>query len=101
VSELCTVQPSALGFTAGDFAVTNEMKDFFSKLMPQQSDHVFALGSTDQGYSGIPVRSTFYSGDSQTTMEVTDISRQNIPDSTFQVPAGFQKQPFAPMGRGR
>ena len=101
VSELCTVAPSALGFTTSDFAVTNEMRDFFSKMMPARADQIFALGTSDQGYSGIPVRSTFYAGGSETTMEVTDVSRQNIPDSTFQVPAGFQKQAFAPMGRGR
>jgi hypothetical protein len=101
VSDLCTVQPSALGFSAGDFSVTQEMQAFFSKLMPQQADHVFALGRADQGYSGVPVRSTFYSGDTEMTMEVTDISRQNIPDSTFQVPDGYQKRAFGLMGRGR
>jgi hypothetical protein len=32
-------------------------------------------------------------------MELSDIARQNVPDSAFQVPAGFQKQPFM-TGRG-
>lgn len=102
VSELCTVPPSTLGFSESDFAVTQQMRDFFSKVMPARADQILSIGSANAGFSGVPVRSITYSGDSiESTTELTDFSRQNIPDSAFQVPTGFQKQPFAPMGRGR
>lgn len=102
ISELCTVPPSELGFTAADFAVTQQMKEFVGKLMPQRADQMLSLGSPDLGFSGVPVRSIFYnSSGTQSTTELTDVSRQNVPESTFVVPSGFQKEPFAPMGRGR
>ena len=34
-SEICTVDPSVLGLSAADFAVTQQFVEFFSKLMPQ------------------------------------------------------------------
>lgn len=102
VSELCTVPASTLGFSESDFAVTEQMRDFFSKVMPARADQMLSIGSADAGFSGVPVRSITYAGGSvESTTELTDFSRQNIPDSTFQVPAGFQRQPFVPMGRGR
>ena len=33
-SEVCTVDPKALGFTAADFAVSKQFAAFFKKLMP-------------------------------------------------------------------
>jgi len=95
--EICTVAPSALGFTAADFEVTRQMVDFFKKIVPMSAQQIFSMGtSTEQGFSGFPVRSI--SG--QTTTEVTDASRQTFADSVFTVPAGFQKQPLM-GGRGR
>src|SRR5581483_10007160 len=35
VSELCTVEPSVLGFTAADFQVTKELAQFFGSMMPK------------------------------------------------------------------
>ena len=102
VSELCTVSPSTLGFSESDFAVTEQMRTFFSKVMPARADQFLSIGSANAGFSGVPVRSITYGpGGVESTTELTDVSRQNLPDSTFQVPSGFQKQPFAPMGRGR
>jgi hypothetical protein len=51
-----------------------------------------------QGFSGVPVRRAYSSGGRQIVSELTDVSRQTFADSTFAVPAGFQKQAFAPGG---
>jgi hypothetical protein len=105
VSEVCTVAPSALGFTAADFEVTRQLAEFFKSLMPQVADGLFAIGSTapsPNSFSGLPVRSvSFRGGAVQTVSEVTEASRQNFPDALFQVPAGYQKRDFPGMGRGR
>ncbi len=102
-SEVCTVAPSALGLTDSDFAVTKQFAKFFSGVMPQMSSQVFSLATIeDKGYSGLPIRSITYGTDGsvQTTNELGDISRQNIPDSTFAAPSGYAKQDM-PFGRGR
>jgi hypothetical protein len=104
VSELCTVAPTALGFTPGDFEVTRQMAEFFSKLMPQGADQMFRVGSNaPNGFSGLPVRMViFRNGAPSLTSEITDASRQNFPDSIFAVPAGYTKRdPMAGRGRGR
>ena len=103
-AEVCTVSPSALGLSDSDFAVTRQMQAFFStllKLAPgAQAGRLITLGSlTSEGFSGIPVRRTELGPDAR-TMELSDITRGNVPETAFQVPAGFQKQPFM-GGRGR
>lgn len=100
--DVCTVSPSALGLSDSDLAVTKQMQTFFAALLKfapaAQANQLFTLRSfATDGLTGIPVRRTEPNGDS---MELTDITRGNVPDSTFQVPDGFQKQPFM-AGRGR
>ena len=96
-SELCTVDPKALGFTVGDFQITQQLGEFFVKVMPQNADQMFILGKSDpKGFSGVPVRRTYSVGQRQIVSELTEISRQTFADSTFAVPAGFQKKAFAP-----
>jgi hypothetical protein len=100
-SEVCTVDPKDLGFTASDFEVTRQLAEFFKKLMPQNADQMFSIGkSEDQGFSGVPVKRVVYMGQQQTVSEVTDVRRESFPASTFEVPSGFQKQAFGP-GAGR
>ena len=102
-SEVCTVPPTALGLTASDFDITKQFAKFFSGVMPQMSDRVFSLGSLeDRGFVGVPVRTISYGADGsvQGTSELTDISHQNIPDSTFAPPSGYAKQDMG-FGRGR
>ena len=43
---------------------------------------------------------TFQNGAPRATIEMTEASRQNIPDSLFAVPAGYKKREM-PTGRGR
>jgi hypothetical protein len=103
-SEVCTVAPSALGVSESDFAVTQQFSKFFSALVPQRSMQVFSLATIeDRGFAGVPVRSITYGADGsvQSTTELSDIAHQNIPDSTFAVPSGYQKQDMGFGGRGR
>ena len=105
VAEVCTVAPSALGFTAADFEVTRQLGEFFSSLMPQAADSLFKIGSATAGpnaFPGLPVRFiSFRAGAVQTVSEVTDASRQTFADALFQVPAGYQKREVPGRGRGR
>lgn len=100
-SEICTVDPKVLGFSAADFAVTKDLAAFFQKLMPANVSQMFRVGTPEEtGFSGVPVRSVTTIGSQTITSEITDVHRQAFPDSTFQVPAGYQKQD-SPFGRGR
>ncbi len=102
-NEVCTVNPSALGFSDADFAVTREMAEFFSKLIPQGAAQLIRLGRMEeQGYAGFPVRQVSISGGQTTTVELSEVSKQTFPDSTFAVPADYQKVDFmGGPGRGR
>jgi hypothetical protein len=95
ISDVCAADPKALGFTAADFQVTQQLGEFFQKLMPQNAEQMFSLGTTDaQGFNGVPIRRTLSIGGRESMNEVTAISHQTFDDSLFAVPAGFQKQPF-------
>jgi hypothetical protein len=101
VSEVCTVDPKVLGFTAADFAVSRELAAFFGKIMPSGGAQMFSIGSPeDQGFSGVPVRTVSSGGGRPVTSEITEVSRQTFPDSVFQAPAGYQKTSMM-GGRGR
>lgn len=100
-AEVCTVEPTAMGLVAADFEVAKQMADFFARLVPQASDSVFKVGGADpQGYTGVPVRRVTSFGPRQTTAEITEAVRQTFPESTFAVPADFQKE-TTPFGRGQ
>jgi hypothetical protein len=102
VTELCTVDPKVLGFAMSDFQVSKQLMEFFSKIVPQGADRMFAVGTPEeQGFSGVPVRRiAFNNGQQQSVSEVTQASRQNFPASTFELPAGYQKEALT-AGRGR
>jgi hypothetical protein len=107
VSEVCTVAPAALGFAPADFEVTRQLAEFFKSMMPQAAEGLFSfsIGSTPQNpnaFSGLPVRFvSFRNGAVQTVSEVTEASRQNFPDTLFQVPDGYQRRELPGVGRGR
>jgi len=94
VSEVCTVEPKALGFVAADFEISKQLASFFETLVPQGSEQIFSIGTPDtQGFSGIPVRRISYSdGKVRSTSEMEDVRRQTFDASSYEVPAGFQKQ---------
>jgi hypothetical protein len=102
--EVCTVSPSALGFTPADFEVSRQLAAFMRGLIPQGADQVFQVGRTqEQGFEGVPVRRVTTIAGRQLVTELTSVARQTFPDSVFEVPAGFTKtaNPFAGRGRGR
>ena len=94
VSEVCTVEPKVLGLTPDDFGVSKQFAAFFSKMLPPDVTEMVGMGFFEaQGFSGIPVRRVVYTGGKvQATSEVLEVRRQNLPDSSYDVPAGFQKQ---------
>ena len=99
VSEVCTVEPKALGLTEADFEVTKQVASFFEKILPQGGDQFVGIGRVEtHGFAGIPIRRAAYDGDKVlSTSEVTDVKRGNFAASTYEVPEGFKKQM---MGRG-
>lgn len=94
VSEVCTVDPKILGLTPADFEISKQVASFFSTLMPQGQDQIAGIGTLEtQGFNGIPVRRVSYRGTTPvSTSEVTDVTRQTFAASSYEVPAGFQKQ---------
>ena len=100
-SEVCTVDPKALGLTEADFAVTKQFVEFFKKVVPAMASQAFAIGTVEeQGFSGVPVKRTATVMGRQVTSEITEVSRKTFADASYAAPAGYQKRPFA-GGRGR
>jgi len=102
MSDVCTVDPSALGVTAKDLAVSRQLAEFFSALVPQMAAQVFTVGQVDQqGFAGFPVRSIVSVAGRTMTTEVVEASRQTFEDSLFAVPAGFTRQAMPGLVPGR
>jgi hypothetical protein len=94
VTEVCTVDPQALGLTAADLAVSRQLTEFLRSLMPAEADDAFRLGTPEeQGYSGVPVRRTV----GRSVTEVLRVSRETFPDALFAVPPGFERQSLPDM----
>jgi Domain of unknown function (DUF4412) len=86
-SEVCTVDPKVLGLAASDFEISRQLAEFFRKMMPG-AGQMFTIGTVaDQGFSGVPVRRTYTTGGREVTSEITEVSRQSFPDSSYAVPA--------------
>jgi hypothetical protein len=97
VIEICAVDPSAMGLSAGDFEVAKRLAEFLQSFLPQAASQIVVAGAAgEQGFSGIPVRRTTYSnGAPDTVSEIKEVRREAIPASVFDVPAGFKRD--APM----
>ena len=49
--------------------------------------------TSEQGFSGVPVRrTTFVDGKATSTSEIKEFRRAAIPASAWEVPAGFKRQ---------
>ena len=102
IGEVCSVNPTALGFGATDFAVMGQMAAFYSGMAPQMSGQLSPVTPIDQGgTSGFPVKSVTTIQGQTTTTEVVEAGRQTFPDSLFAVPAGFTKQDLIGVMGGR
>ena len=94
-SEVCTVEPKALGLTEVDFAFTKQFVEFFKRAVPQMATQAFAIGTVEQhGFSGVPIRRKVTVLGREVTTEITDVTRQTFPDTSYAVPAGYQKKAF-------
>jgi hypothetical protein len=100
-SEICTVSPESLGFTAADFGVLGTVSDFMRTILPQLGDQIVGLGTVDQGFAGLPIRTATTDPRSgrTVTMQMTEARRATFEDAIFQVPAGFTKQVLPMMGQ--
>lgn len=102
--DLCTVSPQTLGLTPADFEVSREMAKFFRALVPEGAGGVFQAGTLgEQGFEGVPVRSSTNVLGTPMVSEVQSASRQNVADDLFAAPKGFQKTtvPAMPSGLGQ
>ena len=99
VAEVCAAD-SGIDLTAADFQVVQQLADQMKSMAPQTADQLAVYGTAEsQGFAGFPVRRvTFKNGRPDTTTELTELKREAIPASAFDVPAGFKKQS---MGGGR
>jgi hypothetical protein len=99
--ELCTVSAQTLGFTAADFAVSQQLAAFMKSMLPG-SEALFQMGGAAEGFPGVPVRRVATVLGRETISEMTSVTRQEIADALFEVPAGFTKEAFGGgLGRGR
>jgi hypothetical protein len=99
--EMCTVSPQTLGFTAADFAVSRQLAEFLKSILPQGTEAMFQVGDGTAGFAGVPVRRVVTVLGRETVSEMTDVTRQDVPDSQFTVPADFTKEAFGGgLGRG-
>jgi hypothetical protein len=100
-TEVCTVDPKDLGLTPSDFDVARQFAEFMKTMAPQAVDRFPVNGGAQEGFNGIPVRRTSYrNGAVETVSELTQVSHQSFPASTFEPPSDYQKQAFGPAGRG-
>jgi hypothetical protein len=101
-SEVCTVEPKALGLTQADFVFTNQFVEFFKKIVPQMATTFFANATVEQqGFTGVPIKRKASVLGSEITTEIVDVTRQTFPDASYAVPAGYQKKTPGTGGRGR
>ena len=102
IGEVCSVDPTVLGFGATDFQVMSQMAAFYSAMAPQMPGQLPAISGIGQGgASGFPVRTVMTIQGQTMTTEVVDAGRQTFADSLFAVPAGFTKQDLIGVMGGR
>ena len=102
LGEVCSVNPTALGFGATDFQVMGQMAAFYSAMAPQMPGQLPAVSGIDQGgSSGFPVKTVITVQGQTTTTEVVEAGRQTFADSLFAVPAGYTKQDMTGLMGGR
>jgi hypothetical protein len=94
ISEVCTVEPKTLGLTPADFEISKQVTAFFRAMLPQGDDQLVGFGTMEtQGFPGVPVRRTRYSGGKVvSTSEVTEARRETFDPASYEVPVGYQKQ---------
>jgi hypothetical protein len=100
--EVCSVNPTTLGFAQNDLEVMGQLAAFTSGMGPQIAGQVPAVSGVGQtGAPGFPVKTVVMIQGQTMTTEVIEASRQTFADSLFVVPAGFTKQDVTGLMGGR
>jgi len=104
--ELWTASWDALGLKRSDMSAFKKMADFF-EVISQDANEFMKLGSEEwekeMGISGVPVRwIDFQDGQQKIKGEITEITKQQINPSLFELPAGYEKEdnPWKNQGAG-
>ena len=99
--EVCAADPKTFNLSPADFDIARQLTELVKSFAPESTDRLVVNGSVqDQGYAGIALRrTTFSNGAIDTVTEITELRREIIPASTFEVPAGFRKE-ASPGARG-
>jgi hypothetical protein len=94
-SEVWTTDWKSLGLTAEDFNVLEALSKFWEG-MAKSSSQLFKVeaGEPAEGhYSGVPVKTAYYSGGKVShTNEMQSLERQDFEASKFDLPASFAKE---------
>ena len=98
ISDICTVPPGVLNLAPADLRTITQLADFFKAVAPQAAAMLEVGQGGDQGFSGVPVRTSTAAAGRQVSSEVTQVAREAFADSLFQVPEGFRQEQF--MGTG-
>jgi hypothetical protein len=102
VGEVCSVNPTTLGFGATDFEVMGQMAAFYSGMAPQLAGQFPGVSGIGQlGAPGFPVKTIMTIQGQTMTSEVIEAARQTFADSLFVVPPGFTKQDVTGLMGGR
>ena len=105
--ELCLAARTDVPLPADDLAVAREWRDFVMHGIPAQYsgssfepppvglDGFLSAAHATFGLEGVLIKATRRrGGDYPTTLEVSQIVRRRLPDSTFAVPSDFTKREF-------
>lgn len=94
--EVWTTDWNKAGVTTEDLKVMQHIGEFFAGLSRQQpfmTPPGIRATEEEQGFPGLPIRTLHYSGPQvRTRMEITDIQRQDLAASLFELPSGLQKK---------
>jgi len=88
VADVCAAKPGDLHFTAADFQVFEQMRQFASSLTNGLANSPLAAGRfadfTDQGFEGFPIQDISFSGGEATNKsEVKSVDRATFGDADF------------------
>ena len=93
IGEVCSVNPTVLGFGARDFDVMLQMGAFYSAMAPPMAGGLTGPAGIDpRGGSDFPVKTVMIFPGGTATTELIEAGRRTFADALFTVPAGFTKQ---------
>ncbi len=95
-SDMWTASWDQIGIQRGDVSAFNKMAEFFEAISQDAIDFM-KIGSEEweieQGISGVPVKWIDYiDGKENSLGEMKEILKQDLKDSMFELPSGFEKE---------